>query len=93
VGAASQWVFQRCLDLLPWCTGPWRRVSPRFVWAVYAVYAGVFAFNLAITVAIGDLALASASAVVIAATLASLGWLFRARTAPARSAPAQGEPA
>jgi putative membrane protein len=92
VGAASQWVFQRCLDLLPWCRGPLRAVSPRFVWAVFALYAGVFGFNLAITVAIGDRALAAASAGVIAVTLGALAWLFRARTAPVRE-PAEGEPA
>ena len=79
VGAASQWVFQRCADLLPWCRGPWRRLHPRFVWAVLAVYAGVFAFNLAVTLWIGDLPLAGASGAVIAVTLGALGWRF-ART-------------
>ena len=79
VGAASQWAFQQALRVAPWCRGRWRAVHPRFVWAVYAVYAGVFGFNLAITVLIGDHALAAASAAVVAATLISLAWRFRAR--------------
>ena len=79
VGAASQWVFQRMVRALPWCAGPWRRVHPRFVWAVYAVYAGVFAFNVAVTVAIGDHALAAASGAVTAVTLGALAWRFRPR--------------
>ncbi|MFL5261954.1 MAG: carotenoid biosynthesis protein [Anaeromyxobacteraceae bacterium] len=78
VGAASQWVFQAALRLAPWCKGPWRAVHPRFVWAVYAVYAGVFGFNLAVTIVIRDHALAAASAAVIAVTLTSLAWRFRA---------------
>ena len=79
VGATSQWVFQRFTSALPWCAGPWRPVHPRFVWAVYAVYAGVFGFNLAVTLVIGDNTLATASAAVIAVTLSSLAWRFRAR--------------
>lgn len=69
VGAASQWVFQRCLTLLPWCRAPWRRVQPSFAWAVLAMYAAVFVFVIAVTVAIGDHALAAASTAVAAATL------------------------
>jgi putative membrane protein len=79
VGAASQWVFQLAVRFVPWCRAPWRTVDPRFVWAVYAVYAGVFGFNLAVTVLIGDRALAAASAVVIAGTLVPLAWRFGAR--------------
>ena len=78
VGAASQWAFQLELRLLPWCAGPWRTVHPRFVWAVYAVYAGVFGFNLAMTLVIRDHALAAASAAVVALTLSSLAWRLRA---------------
>jgi putative membrane protein len=78
VGAASQWAFQAALRLAPWCREPWRAVHPRFVWAVYAVYAGVFGFNLAMTIVIRDHALAAASAAVIAVTLSSLAWRFRA---------------
>ncbi len=77
VGAVSQWAFQVGLRVLPWCAGPWRSVHPRFVWAVYAVYGGVLGFNLAMTVAIGDHALAAASAVVTTLTLAPLAWRFR----------------
>lgn len=80
VGAASQWAFQLALRALPWCSAPWRRVHPRFVWAVYAVYAGVFGFNLVVTVVIGDRALALASGGVIAVTLSSLAWRFRGRS-------------
>ncbi len=79
VGAASQWAFQLALRFLPWCAGAPRRVHPRFVWAVYAVYAGVFGFNLAVTLAIRDHALAAASGAVTAATLATLAWRFRPR--------------
>lgn len=79
VGAASQWAFQLALRVLPWCAGPWRSVHPRFVWGLYAVYAGVFGFNLAMTIAIGDYALAAASSAVIGVTLSSLAWFFKAR--------------
>jgi uncharacterized membrane protein len=76
VGAASQWLFQRCLGGLPFCRGPERSAHPRLPVCLYAVYAGVFAFNLAVTVAIGDASLAAASAAVIAATLLSVGRLL-----------------
>jgi putative membrane protein len=69
VGAASQWAFQRAVAWLPWCGAPWRRLHPRFAWLVLAVYAAVFLFNLAVTIAIGDGALALASAAVIAGTV------------------------
>jgi putative membrane protein len=78
VGAASQWAFQLMSRVLPWCRGTWRRVHPRFVWAVYAVYAGVLGFNLAMTLVIHDHALAAASAAVVAVTLTSLAWRLRA---------------
>jgi len=77
VGAASQALFQLALGFAPWCRGPWRRVHPRFVWAVYAVYAGVFGFNLAMTIAIRDHALALASGAVVLVTLAALAWRLR----------------
>jgi uncharacterized membrane protein len=86
VGAASQWVFQRLVELLPWCRGPWRAVHPRFVWAVYAVWAGVLAFNLAVTVAIGDWPLAAASGAITAAALAALGWRLRVSAGAAAAA-------
>ena len=78
VVAASQWAFQLALRRLPWCAGPWRPVAPRFVWAIYGVYAGVFAFNWVMTLVIQDHALAGASGLVIAATLSTLAWRFRA---------------
>ncbi|WP_242337742.1 carotenoid biosynthesis protein [Anaeromyxobacter sp. SG66] len=78
VGAVSAWVFQRCAASLPGCRGPFRRLHPRFVPGIYAVYAGVLAFNLAVTIAIGDHALAAASAAVSALTLAALAVRLRA---------------
>ncbi|HZZ85746.1 MAG TPA: carotenoid biosynthesis protein [Anaeromyxobacteraceae bacterium] len=78
VGAASQWAFQAALRALPWCAEPWRPVHPRFAWAVWAVYAGVFGFNLAVTLAIRDWALAAASGAVVAVTLSGLAWRLRA---------------
>lgn len=77
VGAASQWTFQRCLRLLPWCRGPVRSNERRLVWWAYGMYAGVFLFNLGVTVAIGDRALAAASATVIVSTLVVLGQRLR----------------
>jgi uncharacterized membrane protein len=78
VGAASQWAFQLAVRAFPRRARA-RPVHPQFVWAVYAVYAGVFGFNLAMTLVIGDRALAAASAAIIAVTLSSLAWRFRAR--------------
>ncbi len=85
VGASSQWVFQRCLEWLPWCRGPWRAVSGRLAWAALAVYAGVLAFMLAVTFAIGDLPLAFASGAVSAVTLGALARALR----PSRAAVAE----
>jgi putative membrane protein len=82
VGVATQWTFQRLLGA-PWCRGPWRPTGPRFAWAALGVYAGVLAFMLAVTVAIGDLALAAASLAVSAATVA---WLVRGLRGPRRGA-------
>lgn len=69
VGLATQWTFQRLLQHAPWCRGPWRPLRPRFIWGVYAVYAGIFAFNLGVTLLIGDYKLAAASACVSSAAL------------------------
>jgi putative membrane protein len=79
VGFSTQWVFQRFLKLLPWCREPWRQPHPLFLWGVYGVYAGIFAFNLAITVMIGDYKLATASALVSGATLTVLALILRRR--------------
>ncbi len=83
VGAATQWVFQLALRALPWCTRPWRPVHPRFMWAIYAVYAAVLAFNLGMTIVIRDGALAVASGAVATVTLTALAWRLRARRNPA----------
>jgi putative membrane protein len=72
VGLATQGVFQRSLTALPWCRGPLRPLHPLFGWGVVGVYAGVFLFNLGVTVAIGDLPLAAASSAVVAATLGAV---------------------
>ena len=50
------------------------------MWGVYAVYAGVFLFNLAVTVMIGDYDLAKASAAVTTLTLAALAAVLIAKT-------------
>lgn len=84
VGAASQWLFQRCVALLPWCRGPYRAVHPRFAWGIFAVYAGVFSFNLGVTIWIGDHRLASASAAVTAITLGAIALRLRAPRAGGR---------
>jgi putative membrane protein len=88
VGFATQWAFQRWLQLLPWCRGKWNATGPRFIWGIYGVYAGVFAFNLAVTILIGDFKLATASAAVSAATLAVLGVALRRRERGALAAEA-----
>lgn len=78
VGFATQWVFQRCLNSLPWCTAPWsKQVHPLFVWGVYAVYAGIFIFNLGITYYIQDFVLLASSFAIATTTLLSVFYLLR----------------
>lgn len=77
VGFSTQWVFQKFLRYAPWCKDEWRQLHPLFVWGIYGVYAGVFAFNLAITVMIKDYVLASASATVSTVTLVALAVFLR----------------
>jgi len=77
VGFASQWLFQRLLARAPWCRGPLRQPHPRFVWLVYAVYGGVFIFNLSITIWIQDYVLSAASAAVSIATMLIMALLLR----------------
>jgi uncharacterized membrane protein len=84
VGAASQWLFQRCVALLPWCRGPFRAVHARFAWGIFAVFAGVFGFNLAVTIGIGDHRLAAASAAVTALTLGVIARRLRSPDAGGR---------
>ncbi len=88
VGVATQWVFQRLLAQVAWCRGPWRELPPRFVWAVFATYAGVIGFMLAVTVAIGDAWLSLASGAVSAATLATVARALRSAPAVAAGAEA-----
>lgn len=77
VGFASQWVFQRLLYLAPWCRDAWRaRLHPKFVLGALAVYAGVFLFNLGITVYVRDYVLLAASVVVTTATLGTITLLL-----------------
>ncbi len=77
VGVASQWLFQRALAALPWCRGPWRPAPRLLVWGAFGAYAGVLAFMLAVTVAIGEHVLALASGAVSAATLAGIARALR----------------
>jgi putative membrane protein len=86
VGAASQWLFQRLLEWLPWCRGPWRPAPARLPWAAFGAYAGVLVFMVAVTVAIGDLTLALVSGAVSAVTLASVARALR----PQRTIAAEG---
>lgn len=86
VGAATQWVFQQVMAHLPGCRGPWRRPSPLLAWGLFGVYAGVFAFMLAVTTfAVGEGRLALASAAVSAATLLPVARALR----PVRAAVAE----
>jgi putative membrane protein len=86
VGFATQRVFQWSMRFLPWTRGPWRRLNGLFIWGVYAVYAGVFLFNLSITVMIKDYALAKASLFVTSFTLAFLALALLAKDRDARRA-------
>ena len=81
VGVTTQWVFQRALAWAPWCRAPWRPASPRLPWVLYGAYAGVLAFMLAVTVAIGDRPLALASGLVTTGTLGAIALGLRPRGA------------
>jgi len=80
VGFATQWVFIWLLRILPGLAKPFRTPDWNFIWGVYAVYAGVFVFNLAITIAIRDYALAMASTAVMVVTLTFVGFFLRDKT-------------
>ena len=81
VGFASQWFFQRYLELAPWCQGRWNnKLHPKFIWGVFAVYAGVFVFNLGITVYVKDYILLAASLGVTTVTLAGILFSLKERT-------------
>ncbi|WP_394849203.1 carotenoid biosynthesis protein [Pendulispora brunnea] len=77
VGFVTQAVF--CMLL----RGPLRAVPRLFVLGAYGVYAGIFLFNLTMTVLIGDYRLAAASAVVTVGTLGAMAMGLRARWASA----------
>ena len=79
VGLTTQLAFQLFVAFAPWCRDGWRKTHPWFIWAVYAVYAGVFGFNLGVTVFIKDYPLAMTSAVVSGSTLACLAVFLRKR--------------
>lgn len=73
VGWATQRLFQITLKKFNWLAAPtWRPLHPKFILGIYAVYAGIFAFNLGITFWIGYMQLAWASVTVVTFTLAFL---------------------
>ncbi len=77
VGWATQRLFQIGLKYVPWFSEPpWRKLHPLFVQGILGVYAGVFAFNFAITLWIQYFKLAFASAVVASSTLGFLYFLL-----------------
>ena len=77
VGVASQALFQLAIARLPWCRGPWRPAPRLLAWGAFGAYAGVLAFMLAVTIAIGELTLAAASGAVAAVTLAAIARALR----------------
>ena len=70
VGVVTQALFQA---LLARSSHPLRAVGPLFVLGACGVYAGVFLFNLTMTVIIGDHPLALASTGVTLVTLSTIG--------------------
>ena len=79
VGFVTQAVFLVLRSAFTWSRAPLRPVPPVFLLGAYGVYAGVFLFDLTMTVVIGDYRLAVASAVVTAGTLGAMGLGLRAR--------------
>ncbi len=71
VGAVSMFLHQRMFRAQS------RATHPLFAWGVYGVYAGIFAFNLAITIYIRDTTLALASTLVSASTLGAVAVRMR----------------
>ncbi len=72
VGFSTQWFFQHLYRILPWCHDKWRYLHPNFIKGVLATYAGVFFFNLGITIYIQDYLLILASTIVTFGTLVFL---------------------
>ncbi|WP_394838732.1 carotenoid biosynthesis protein [Pendulispora rubella] len=70
--------------------GSLRPVPRRFVLGAYGVYAGIFLFNLTMTLIIGDYRLAAASAVVTAGTLGAMAVGLRTRRALAQLSSREG---
>jgi putative membrane protein len=81
VGWLSQKFFQKFCRILPWCNEPMNFTSKWFSWGIFGVYAGVFLFNLGVTVYIRDQALARASFIVIMLTLLPIMWILKRRYA------------
>lgn len=83
VGFATQWVFIGILRILsafgPLLQRKFLKPDPNFAWGVFGVYAGVFFFNLGITVWICEYKMALASALLIAATLSFAGFFLKDR--------------
>ncbi|HWL85153.1 MAG TPA: carotenoid biosynthesis protein [Polyangiaceae bacterium] len=72
VGLVTQALFRFLLGAFAWSRAPLRPVGRFFVLGSYGVYAGIFLFNLTMTVIIGDGQLALASGIVTAGTLAAI---------------------
>jgi len=79
VGFVTQALFQFLRGAFAWSRGPMLPVGRLFVLGAYGVYAGVFLFNLTMTVLIGDGRLAVASAIVTLGTLTAIGMGLRRR--------------
>jgi uncharacterized membrane protein len=73
VGVVTQVVFRAILAAMADARRPLRAVGPLFVLGACGVYAGVFLFNLTMTLIIGDHPLALASTGVTLVTLSTIG--------------------
>ncbi len=73
VGVVTQVVFRAILAAMAGSRRPLRAVGPLFVLGACGVYAGVFLFNLTMTLIIGDHPLALASTGVTLVTLSTIG--------------------
>ncbi len=94
VGFVTQAFFQFARSAFAWARAPLPPLNARggrwFVLGCYGVYAGVFLFNLTMTVVIGDGRLAVASGIVTAGTLAAIAMGLRLRAAGVHSRSQQG---
>ncbi|WP_394827702.1 carotenoid biosynthesis protein [Pendulispora albinea] len=80
LGFVSQALFQLLRSAFGWARAPLPPTGRLFVLGCFGVYAGIFLFNLTMTVIIGDHRLAMASAIVTAGTLAAIGLGLRQRS-------------